>query len=316
MKLHQIRDLLALADHGSVRAASREIGIAQPSITRSIRELERDLGVPLFERRARGVTPTAMGDAFIRRARNVDRELLRARDEIAQLRGLTHGSVRIALSMVPHMALLPDALRPFRLRYPEVRLDIIDAVFSSVAADMTEGRLDCYIGPPPEQLPADLLVEKLFDNTRVILGRKGHPLSNAKSLRELTGAEWVTTSITARAELELGPLFELHRLPPPTLVLQAHSALTLIVSLLYSDLLTMLPVQWINFPLTRDALQIIKVSEVLAAPPICIIQRAGLPLTPAAEHLCNLLRRAAGHIAKPQPAVSDLPVAGLAKPRR
>jgi DNA-binding transcriptional LysR family regulator len=297
MKLHHLRDLLAVADQGSVRAASREIGIAQPAITRSIRELERELGVPLFERRARGVVATAMGEAFIRRARTVDQELLRARDEIAQLRGMTHGSVRMALSMVPHMALLPEAIRPFRLRYPEVRLDIIDAVFPTVAADMNEGRIDCYIGPPPEQLPEGLLMEKLFDNTRVILARKGHPLAGARSLGELTGAEWVTTSITAQAEHELGPLFAHHRLPPPTLVLQAHSALTLIVSLLYSDLLTMLPVQWTHFPLTRDALQVIKVREVLAAPPICIIQRAGLPLTPAAEHLCVLLRRAAGRVA-------------------
>ena len=302
MKLHHLRDLLAVADQGSVRAASREIGIAQPAITRSIQELEHELGVALFERRARGVVPTTMGEAFIRRARNIDQELLRARDEIAQMRGMTHGSVRVALSMVPHMALLPDALRPFRMRYPEVRLDIIDAVFPTVAADVTDGRIDCYIGPPPEQLPEGLLIEKLFDNSRVILGRKGHPRTSAKSLSELVEAEWVTTSITARAEHELGPLFEQHLLPPPTLVMQAHSALTLIVALLYSDLLTMLPVQWMKFPLTRDALQAIHVREVLAAPPICIIQRAGLPLTPAAEHLCDLLRRAAGRVKEPTAA--------------
>jgi DNA-binding transcriptional LysR family regulator len=295
VKLHHLRDLLAVADHGSVRAAAREIGIAQPAVTRSIQELERELGVPLFERQARGVVPTAMGAAFIRRARSADNELLRARDEIAQLRGMTNGRVRVALSMVPHMALLPYALRPFRQRFPDVRLDIIDAVFPTVAAGMGDGTIDCYIGPPPEQLPEGLLMEKLFDNTRVIVGRKGHPLAHAKSLRELAAAEWMTTSITAQAEHELGPLFAQHGLPKPTLVLQAHSALTLIVSLLHSDLLTMLPVQWTRFHLTRDALQTLEIAEPLDAPPICIIQRAGLPLTPAAEHLCDLLRRAAVH---------------------
>lgn len=296
MKLHHLRDLLAVADHGSLRAAAREIGVAQPAMTRSIQELERELGAALFERRSRGIVPTAIGEAFIRRARSIDNELLRARDEVAQLRGLTHGSVRVALSMVPHMALLPEVLRPFRQRYPDVRLDIIDAVYPTVAAEMHDGTIDCYVGPPPEQLPDGLLMEKLFDNTRVIVGRKGHPLCRAKSLRELVDAEWVTTSITAQAEHELGPVFAQHGLRPPTLVMQAHSALTLIVSLLYSDLLAMLPTQWVNFPLTRDVLQAFDVSETLTAPPVCIIQRAGLPLTPATEYLCDLLRRAAGHV--------------------
>ncbi|MDM0065026.1 LysR substrate-binding domain-containing protein [Variovorax sp. J31P207] len=296
MKLHHLRDLLAVADHGSLRAAAREIGIAQPAMTRSIQELERELGVALFERRSRGIVPTAIGEAFIRRARSVDNELLRARDEVAQLRGLTHGSVRVALSMVPHMALLPEVLRPFRQRFPDVRLDVLDAVFPTVAAEVQDGTIDCYVGPPPEQVPEGLLVEKLFDNTRVIVGRRGHPLGRARSLSELVAAEWLTTSITAQAEHELGPLFAQHGLPPPTLVMQAHSALTLIVTLLYSDLLAMLPSQWMSFPLTRDVLQAFDISEPLAAPPICIIQRAGLPLTPAAEHLCDLLRRAAGHM--------------------
>jgi LysR family transcriptional regulator, regulator of abg operon len=296
MKLHHLRDLLAVAEQGSLRAAARQLNIAQPAVTRSIQELERELGVPLFERRARGVTPTEMGEAFIRRAKSVRSELVRARDEIGQLRGMTHGSVRVALSMVPHMALLPYALRPFRIRYPDVHLDIIDAVFPTVASEMSDGTIDCYIGPPPEDLPEGLIAEKLFDNTRVILGRKGHPLGRAKSLRDLADAEWVSTSITAKAEHELGPLFAQHRLPPPKLVLQAHSALTLIVSLIYSDLLTMLPVQWTDFPLTRDALQTVDVVERLFAPPICIIQRAGLPLTPAAEHFCDLIRRAGAHM--------------------
>lgn len=296
MKLHHLRNLLAVARTGSVRAASRELDIAQPALTRSIQELERELGVPLFERKARGLVPTALGDAFIRRAKSVDNELLRARDEIAQMRGMTHGSVRVALAMVPHMALLPYALRPFLLRYPDVHLDIVDAVFPTVRAGVADGTMDCYIGPAPEQLSEGLLLEPLFENTRVIVGRRGHPMAKAKSLRDLAGAEWMSTSITAHAEHELGPLFRQHRLPAPKLVLQAHSALTLSVALVNSDLLTMLPIQWTEFHLTREALQTIAVKEILDAPTICIIRRAGLPLTPAAEHFCDLMRRAVAHM--------------------
>ena len=295
MKLSQLRDFLAVAEQGSLRAAARELGIAQPAITRSIRELERELGATLFERQTRGVVPTPMGNAFLRRAKGVSNELLRAREELDQMRGVLHGNIRVALSMVPHMALLPYALRQFRAKYPEVHLDLLDAVFPTIASGIADGTVDCYIGPPPERLPEGLSTEKLFENMRVIVGRKGHPLSRAKSLKELAKAEWISTSITSEAVHELAPLFEKHRLAPPKIALQAHSALTLMVSLINSDLLAMLPQQWMHFPPTKDVLQVINVTDRLPAPPICIIQRVGMPLTPAAEHFCDLIRRAAAH---------------------
>ncbi len=285
-----------MAETGSLRAAARDLNIAQPAITRSIQELERELGAPLFARHSRGAVPTSMGEAFARRARAVTAELRRAREEVDQLRGLAQGRVRIAMSMAAHLSLLPHVLRPFRGRYPAVHLDIVDAVFPSVGAEVLEGAIDCYIGPRPEVLPAGLELEKLFDNTRVIVGRKGHPKSRARSLAELVDAEWISTSITVRPELELGPLFELHGLPPPRLVLQAHSALTLMVAVISSDLLTMLPRQWTGFSLTRQALHSIDVKEPLPAPPVCLIRRSALPLTPAADHFCDLVRRAAGHV--------------------
>src|SRR5689334_17771635 len=120
MKIHHLRHILAVADHGSLRAAARELGVAQPAVTRSVQELERELGVALFERRARGVTPTAMGAAFLRRASVVQSELARAREELDQMRGHMHGNLRIAMSMAPHIGLLPYALKPFRARYPDV----------------------------------------------------------------------------------------------------------------------------------------------------------------------------------------------------
>jgi DNA-binding transcriptional LysR family regulator len=80
-------------------------------------------------------------------------------------------------------------------------------------------------------------------------------------------------------------------LPPPRLALQSQSALTLIVCLAYSDLLAMVPVQWTDFALTAQALTPIAVKETLPAPPIVLVRRAGLSLTPAAEHFVDLVRR-------------------------
>ena len=297
MKLNHLRDALAISERGSLRAAARYLGVSQPALTRSIQELERELGVPLFERQPTGVVVTAMGALFVRRANAVRSELQRAREEIDQTRGKTHGRVSACLSTVPHIALLPYALPAFRARYPDVHLDLSEGLFPTIETSLRSGIVDIYIGPPPvETIGANLLVEKLFANTRVILGRKGHPLAHARSLRDLIDAQWLSTSVFLNADEELAPLFAHHGLSAPRLIVQGHSALTMLVAIAYSDLLGMLPFQWTEFPLTRDALQRIEVVEPLPAPPICIIRRAGLPLTPAGEYLCDMMRRASAHV--------------------
>jgi LysR family transcriptional regulator of abg operon len=296
MKLSALRDFLAVAERGSLRSAARHVSGSQPAMSRSIQELERELGVVLFERSPTGVQLTPMGLVFLRRASTVRNELRLAQEELDQLRGETHGRLTVALSSVPHIALLPNALRPFRQRYPNVTMDIIDAVYPTIELELKESRVDCYIGPAPNDVASDLVTEKLFDNTRLIVGRKGHPLGHACSLRELVAAEWITTSITHIAEEELGPLFASNGLPAPRLVMQAHSTLTFLVALVYSDLLMMLPVQWTQSPLLRELVQPIPVSEILPAPPICLVHRSGMPLTPAAEYFCDMMRRAVLHV--------------------
>jgi len=295
MKLTQLRHLIAVAERGSLRAAARELGVAQPAVTRSIQELERELGVPLLERHARGVFVTDMGQLLLRRAGSIVHEVRRAQEEIQQSNGGLAGTVTGAFSSVPHVSMLPHALRPFRQRYPKVRIRIIEAVYPMAEVGLLDGSIDFYIGPlHRDSLAPSLSKTKLFDNERVVLARKGHPLASARALRELKQAEWLTTSITHNAEEELRELFERHRMMAPSIVIQAQSAFSAMTVLAATDLLALMPVQWTDFELTRRSLQRINVRETIAAPPIVLVRRAGLALTPAAEFFADLLRRAAG----------------------
>ncbi|MEY2843099.1 MAG: hypothetical protein RI920_1136 [Pseudomonadota bacterium] len=294
MKLTQLRDLVAIVEHGSLRAAARQLDIAQPLLTRSVRSLEKDLGVTLFDRQALGMTLTPAGKLFHQRASVIVNEARRARDELTQVlgEGLGAGTLVAGLSIMPHAGLLPGALPGFRRRYPNVRLQLIEGLFPDLESRLREGSVDFYLGAAPRLLPAPgLLVETLFSNTRAVVGRKGHPLSKAGSLKELASAEWATPSIDYNASEDLARLFELCGLPPPKVALQAGSAFSLMVALAQTDLLAMLPRQWEDFPLTADALQVIPVKEVLPAPDIVLIRRPDLPLTPAGEHLVDLMLR-------------------------
>ena len=135
MKLNQLRDVLAVADRGSLRAAARHLGLAQPALTRSVNLLERELGVTLFDRQAKGMQLTTMGEHFVRRARAIHSEIKRAREELDQLRGDTRGSISVCMSSLPHIALLPYAMGPFRERFPHIHIDVIEGLPLTPAAE-------------------------------------------------------------------------------------------------------------------------------------------------------------------------------------
>lgn len=294
MKLVQLNHLVTVAELGGLRRAARHLGIAQPAITRSIRDLEHELGATLFERSATGMTLTPIGEAFVKRSTAVQLELARARDEVQQLKGVSTGIVSIGLSTAPHVSMLPMVLEPFRRRYPDVLLRITEGLFPAIEADIRSGAIDFYVGPLSEDsLAGDFVCEKLLENRRVVLARRGHPLAKATSLAELTDARWVATSVTMNSEAELSPLFERHSLPRPIIAVQAQSALSMITVAATSDALAMLPQQWLRFARTSRLLAHIKVREELVAPTICIVSRSRFPLTPIAQHLGDLFRRSA-----------------------
>ncbi len=87
MKLDQFRDVVAIAECGSMRAAARHLHVPQPILARNLRNLEREIGGKLFERRVRGMTPTPVGDIMIEGARRVLDEIRRISGSLALIKG-------------------------------------------------------------------------------------------------------------------------------------------------------------------------------------------------------------------------------------
>jgi LysR family transcriptional regulator, regulator of abg operon len=294
VKLSHFRNAAAIAEHGSLRAAARHLGIAQPTLTRGLSELEREIGATLFERRSKGMIATPLGEAFVRRATAILNDVRRAQEEVEQLRGNAVGELTVGLSIAAHLWLLPKVLEPFRRRFAKVHLHIVEGFYPTLEQGLQDGTVDFYVGPDPGlKLPRALRKDVLFAGRRAVLCRLKHPLARATSLSELVHAEWVTTSITPKAEKELGALFKRHGLAEPKLALRSQSALTLLTCLAHSDLLAMAPAQWTLTPFANRVLTAIPVAEELAAPPIIAVRRADVPPSPAAGYLLDLIERAA-----------------------
>jgi LysR family transcriptional regulator of abg operon len=294
MKLSNLRDIVAVAEAGSLRGASRLLGISQPSITRSMRDLEHELGAMLFERRQTGIKLTPIGEAYVRRATAVFSELRRGKDEVDQLKGRSSGQVSIALTAGSGIALMPSILPNFRKRYPSALLQIAESMFQPVEADIRSGTFDFFVGPLDDELSTTTLsIEKLFDNHRVVIARRGHPLARIDTLRDLVGAQWIRPSFsTQRGEADFEAMFERANLPQPEIVMHTRSAIMTLLAVANSDLLTVLPIQWLELAATADRVTMLHLADDLHAAPMCIVRRGDLPLTPMAEHLCDLVRKA------------------------
>jgi LysR family transcriptional regulator of abg operon len=295
MKLHHLRDLVAIAQHGSIRGAARHLGTVQPTLTRSLSELERELGTSLFERHSKGMILNTLGQAFLVRSTAILNDVRKAADEVQQLKGNMIGGVTVGLSIAAHLRVLPKALPQFRQRFPKVRLHIIEGFYPTLEAELKDGSVDFYVGPDPGlKLSTTLQKEFLLTGDRAILCRTGHPLAGSASLSELVDAEWITTSITSKAENELGDLFKRYKLAKPALAMQTQSALTLLTCLANSDLLAMAPSQWVDSPFANNVITTIPIREELAPASIIAVTRADSPLSPAAGYLLDLMRRIAG----------------------
>lgn len=122
-----VRSFLAVLDAGSLTGAARRSGARQPTLSRHVAELEAQLGLPLFERTGRGVTPTAAALAIADAARQMEAGADRLTLQLARRREATRGSVRISTSQVAATWLLPPVLAELQQAEPGIQLELVGA---------------------------------------------------------------------------------------------------------------------------------------------------------------------------------------------
>lgn len=295
MRLTQIRDFLAVIEAGSIRAAARTLGVSQPALTKSLRQLEQELGAMLVSRSVRGALPTDFGRAFLARARSVSADLRRAREEIAQLRGVREGTLSIGTAPGPALELLPVALPRLRRRWREATIRVSDVSPPEVLPALRQGTLDLALSVrlgPLADPGADCLVEPLYEIVPVLIARRGHPLARARRLADLGRAEWIRTGPVGVTPA-LPQALEAAGLPPPRYRIDCQSFLALPELVAQSDLLAVVPSQLAVREEQAGRVMRLKVREALPTRAIGLFRRADVPLTPIARECAALLRETA-----------------------
>lgn len=165
--------------------------------------------------------------------------------------------------------------------------------------------MDLALGPIPDKgLDAAFRTEDLFYNEVIIAARRGHPLANARSIKELAGCEWVLTGPDTQGPgAAIYDAFHSHGLEPPRRVIQCDMTWTLQALLATSDLMCALPRQLLEQDLLNTVLRRVNVREVLPCYMVTLIYRNDAPLLPTAEHFATLLRRQARHVGRRYPGL-------------
>jgi len=186
--LRLIRYAAALAEHGSFTRAANALGIAQPTLSRGIKDRETDIGLPLFTRHRHGAEATDFGYLFLQQAASVSAQVSDLEREVALAKGLQKGE--LAVGFGPHAAqlLLPHALPRFVSAHPAVRLRVQIDSLEVLGRALRQRALDLVVGESTI-LESDESID-VFEPLEPIKGylfvRAGHPLaSSTVSLRDV-----------------------------------------------------------------------------------------------------------------------------------
>lgn len=169
MELRHLRYFVAVAEELHFGRAARRLNIAQPPLSRQIRDLERELGTPLFERGPRGVELTPAGRAFLPEARLTLAQAERAQRTAQRAARGESGRLRVGfVEAATYSGVLPDVLGFFRMHLPSIGLSLFEMSPPEQLEAFREGRIDVGILHSP-QLDAEpwLRVEPFYDDPLV-----------------------------------------------------------------------------------------------------------------------------------------------------
>lgn len=292
LKLRHFRAIDAVASHRSLVRASAALGLSQPALTRALQDSEAALETKLFERHARGVTPTVAGEAVWASARRILAEIGRLEDELDRLGSASAGTVALGALPVAAVGLLPAVLAALRRSHPLLQVRLVQGRTEELLPLLAVGQLDLIVGrlyAPP--VPDGFLREALYDEPISVLARADHPIFDdaAPGVEALARFELVLPTMTQRMGQEIERLLDDSGVMPSNCL--RSSSVGFIRELLYTtDTMTICPRMMMGGDLLRATLRVVPIRLTTAPRPAGVIRSAMRPTPSNAETLVGGLR--------------------------
>jgi len=242
MLLRHLRYLLAVADHGGFTRAAEALHVSQPTLSQQIRQLEESLGVNLFDRTSRTVRATDAGEAYIECARRVLVELEAGKRALHDVKDLSRGSLRLAMTPTFMAYLVGPLVRDFTARYPGIHLQIFELSMDDIEAGLADDSLDIAIAFTPARHPDIECIPAFTETLGIMVGRE-HPLYESQSVltaSDLAQLDFALLAPEFITRLSIDEYFRQQGITPQVRI-EVNSVSTLLEVVRHAPLATMLP---------------------------------------------------------------------------
>lgn len=303
----RLRHFLAVYDLRSIGQAAEKLYVTQPALSKSIRLLEQDLQVKLFDRTPLGVVPTVFGDLLAQHAKVIRSEMRNAEHEISNLRGAVKGHVTLGVGPSIAANLLPAATQRLRAERPGIRLTVLEGLVDTLVPALRRGEIDLAVGGWPRVADSDLTAEHLVHDYVCVVCGPEHPLVGREQveLGDMLEFPWALPPETQRWRQLLEETFLAQGLSPPAPAVVSNSAVYIRTVLLESNFLSYLPLQSLPAHARTRYVVALACDALTRRIEVTVTYRERAVLSPAAHAILAAMREVIGDM--PAAARSALP---------
>jgi len=221
--MRQLRMFIAVARQGGVTRAAEELHLTPPAISMQIRDLEAEVGLPLFDRSGRGLALTTVGEFVLVYAQRIVATLREAEVAVARLRGLAGGTLTIGMVSTAKY-FLPRLLADFRAEHPGIEMRLTVGNREALVQQLQRNEVDLAVmGRPPREL--ETRAEPFAAHPHVVVAAAGHPLAGERSIapERLAGEGFIVREQGSGTRAAMEQFFREHALKPPVIMEMASN---------------------------------------------------------------------------------------------
>ncbi|MGO4304986.1 MULTISPECIES: LysR family transcriptional regulator [unclassified Cupriavidus] len=194
LRLRNLQMLLSLAETGNMSQSATLLNTTQPGLSKWLKDLEDDIGLPLFERQARGLRPTPYGESLIEHARRIEAQLDSARDDLQAMRDGGSGLVVVGTSGASSADTVPLAVLHLLQRQPRAQVRLVETTMDRLMSQLARSEIDIVVGrSAPELQDPQIRAESLYMEPIHFVARPRHPLATRGDVtwQDLRAYRWV-----------------------------------------------------------------------------------------------------------------------------
>lgn len=290
----QLKAFLAIVRTGSLGRAAQTLHLTQPALSRVVKQMENQLRVQLFERRTTGMELTTFGKALLPYATHLTEEADLAIEEINVRLGLGRGTLRIGTVGSAAMVVLPSLVDRFQKQWPNLQLQITEAVEDKLAAALVNNDVDVVLsGPIAETEEIMQVCEHRFSDRSVVIASASHPLHERRkvALADLLEMPWAMPSSDAEPRRLFDALIHQLGAKPPRIAVETRSPSTIKAVVAQTRILGWLPEPLFAAEQAAGLIRTVRCDELVMPRRFFVYRRRRNFMAPALQQFLQALQK-------------------------